>query len=86
MLMSTVLAVALGLAPVKEEPAVQIVPVSVSKLVGSYAQRVDRAGTVHLTGFDRVSGRYFRISVEKDGDVSGKIGEQLVSFHVAELG
>jgi len=86
MLLSTIVAVALGHAGVSEGPSAQFVPESAARSVGTYAERVDRDGTVRLSGFDRVSGRHFQVEVEKNGDVLGKVGEQIVSFHVAPVG
>jgi hypothetical protein len=78
MLMSTVIAVALGIVPVKQET--QLVDGDYTRLVGSYSQSVDPQGTTHLRGFDRQTGRPYDLSVSNDGKVVGKVGDWLVSF------
>jgi hypothetical protein len=87
MIMNAILAVALGLAPVKtaqEVQAIRINPADYAGLIGRYNQSTDRNGTTHLTGFDRVSGRPFDIAVAKDGRVEGTVGNILVTFSVSD--
>lgn len=87
MIMNAVLAVALGLTPVKSGQQVQVIqynPGDYAGLIGRYSQRTDRGGTTHLTGFDRVSGRPFDIAVASDGSVEGTVGETYVTFSVTE--
>ena len=87
MIMNAVLAVALGLAPVKtghDVQAIQVNPSDYAGLIGGYSQSTDRSGTTHLTGFDRVSGRPFDIAVAKDGRVEGTVGDTFVTFSVSE--
>lgn len=80
MLMSTVIAVALGLTPVEDSG-----PVSgdYSRLVGRYSQAIDLQGNTHLTGFDRHTGARFDLVVDKQGQVEGTVGDFDVSFRVA---
>jgi hypothetical protein len=87
MIMNAVLAVALGLAPVKSGQEVQVIqynPSDYSGLIGRYNQSTDRGGTTHLSGFDRLTGRPFDIAVAKDGRVEGTVGETYVTFNVSE--
>ena len=87
MIMNAVLAVALGLAPMKSGQEVQVIqynPSDYSGLIGRYNQSTDRGGTTHLSGFDRLTGRSFDIAVAKDGRVEGTVGETYVTFNVSE--
>jgi hypothetical protein len=87
MIMNAVLAVALGLAPMKSGQEVQVIqynPSDYSGLIGRYNQSTDRGGTTHLSGFDRLTGRPFDIAVAKDGRVEGTVGETYVTFNVSE--
>jgi hypothetical protein len=87
MLMNAVLAVALGLAPVKAGQNVQVFqykPSDYAGLIGRYSQSTDGRGTTHLRGFDRLTGRPFEIAVAKDGSVEGSVGDMYVTFRVSE--
>jgi len=87
MIMNAVLAVALGLAPMKSGQEVQVIqynPSDYSGLIGRYNQSTDRGGTTHLSGFDRLTGRPFDIAVAKDGRVEGTVGDTYVTFRVSE--
>ena len=53
MLMTTVVAVALGLAPIKQDGSVESSRDDYAAAVGNYSQTVDRNGTTHLRGFSR---------------------------------
>lgn len=87
MIMNAVLAVALGLAPIKpgiETQVIQYNPTDYAGLIGRYQQSVDRRGTTHLTGYDRLTGRPFDIAVRESGQVEGTVGEQYISFTVSQ--
>jgi hypothetical protein len=87
MLMNAVLAVALGLAPMKAGQNVQVIhynPSDYTGLIGRYSQSTDRRGVTHLSGFDRLSGKPFDIAVAQDGQVEGTVGDMYVTFHVSE--
>ena len=87
MIMNAVLAVALGLAPVKpglETQVIQFNPTDYSGLIGRYQQSTDRRGTTHLVGYDRLTGRPFDIAVAKNGRVEGTVGETYNTFTVSE--
>lgn len=87
MIMNAVLAVALGLTPVKPGTQAQVLsynPTDYAGLIGRYNQSTDRSGTTHLRGFDRITGRPFDIAVAKNGRVEGTVGELYVTFNVSE--
>jgi hypothetical protein len=83
MLMSTVVAVALGVAPVKQDA--QIVTGDYSSQIGRYSQSIDRRGTTHIRGRDN-HGRDYDLVVDRNGNVEANIGEKVVSFRVKEQG
>ena len=82
MLMTTVVAVALGFAPVNSDGSVATSRDNYSNLVGRYTQTVDRTGTTHLRGFNRVSGAAYDLRVRTDGRVEGEVGAWYVTFQV----
>ena len=87
MIMNAVLAVALGLAPVKSGQEVQVIhynPSDYAGLIGRYYQSTDRRGNTRLSGFDRLTGRPFDIAVAKNGRVEGTVGETYVTFNVSQ--
>jgi hypothetical protein len=87
MILNAVLAVALGLTPIKSGQEVQVInynPSDYAGLIGRYDQSTDRGGTTHLRGFDGVTGRPFDIAVARDGRVEGTVGETYVTFSVSE--
>ena len=87
MIMNAVLAVALGLAPVKpglETQVIQYNPTDYLGLIGRYQQSTDRRGVTHLIGYDRLTGRPFDIAVAKNGRVEGTVGETYITFTVTE--
>ena len=85
MMITTVVAVALGLAPVNESSASQTVSGDYSAAVGRYSQTVDRRGTNHLRGVDS-HGVSYELVLDKRGYVEATVGERMVSFHVREAG
>lgn len=87
MLMNAVLAVALGLAPMKVGQQVQVIQYKASDyagLIGRYSQSVDKRGTTHLTGFDRLTGKPFDLAVAQDGHVAGNVGDMYITFEISE--
>jgi len=85
MLMNAVLAVALGLAPVKADRAViHYNPSDYAGLIGRYSQSTDKAGITHLRGYDRMTGKPFDIAVRQDGRVEGSVGDTYVTFTLTE--
>ena len=86
MIMNAVLAVALGLTPVKPGIETQVIPYNpteYSGLIGRYHQSTDSRGTTHLTGFDR-DGRPYDIAVTSNGRVEGTVGGLYVTFTVSD--
>ena len=85
MMMTTVVAVALGLAPVQESSAPQTVSGDYSAAVGRYSQTVDRRGTSYVRGVDS-RGVSYELVLDKRGYVEATVGERAVSFRVREPG
>jgi len=84
MIMTTVVAVALGFAPVKDNGPAQVVSGDYTNIVGRYSETVDRKGITHLTGFNRLSGAPYDLTVDADGKVEGTVGDSYVTFTVSE--
>lgn len=85
MIMNAVLAVALGLAPVKPGvDSIRVNPADYAAMIGRYHQTTDRSGTTHLSGYDRLTGRPFAIDVAQNGHVEGTVGELFLTFDVSE--
>jgi len=85
MLMSAVLAVALGLTPTVETEAPQLVQVDAETIrdIGRYKQTIAKDGKTHLIGWDPM-GRHYNISIDANGHVRGEVGDHVVSFDVSE--
>ena len=81
MLMPTVVAVALGVAPVTQDP--QPVNGDYSSRIGNYSQSIDRQGTTHVRGRDP-RGRAYELTVDRNGNVEASVGERVVNFRVIE--
>ena len=84
MLMTTVVAVALGVAPIGPNGVVAASRDNYASAVGRYTQTVDRNGATHLRGFNRLNGAAYDLIVRPDGNVEGDIGAWHVSFRVEE--
>jgi hypothetical protein len=84
MFMTTVVAVALGFAPVKQDGSVAPSRDNYSSIVGRYSQTVDRDGTTHLRGFNRITGAPYDLKVKTNGNVEGDVGAWYVQFHVQD--
>lgn len=85
MMISTVVAVALGLTPVNESKSPQLVQVDdkVAAEIGRYQQFTGRDGRTHVRGFDRL-GRAYDIAIDVKGHVDGEVGDWFVSFDAAD--
>jgi hypothetical protein len=86
MLIGTVVAVALGLAPMNESKTPQLVQVDEAKIaaqIGRYTQKVGRDGKTHIRGFDRL-GRAYDLTMDANGHVQGDVGVWYVSFDVKD--
>ena len=81
-MMTTVVAVALGVAPVQADGTVQPISASDARRIGRYHESVDDTGTTHLKGFDRRSNAPYHITVNPFGRVEGAVGDMVVSFNV----
>jgi hypothetical protein len=87
MIMNAIVAVVLGLAPMQADKPVQTFqyrPADYAGLIGGYSQSTDKSGTTHLRGFDRITGAPFEIAVTADGRVEAAVGDQYITFTVAE--
>lgn len=82
---STVLAIALGLAPVPDGQVVQIDGGAFAKELGHYTERTDRRGVRHLRGVDR-RGRAYEATIDTKGRVDATVGERVIEFTVADAG
>ena len=85
MMMTTVLAVALGLAPVKDDGRAQLVRVEpqAEQMIGRYSQTIDARGRTHVHGFDRL-GRPYELTLDGHGNVEGTVGPWSIAYHVSE--
>ena len=83
MLISTIVAVALGVAPVKQDGTVRG---DYSALVGRFSERVDRDGTTHVSGFNRLTGTAYALALDKEGNVEARVGDSIIAFHVQDAG
>lgn len=85
MIMSTVVAVALGLTPVQTDGSAKLITGDYSAKVGDYSQFTDRRGTTYLKGHDR-RGVDYKLVIDRHGYVEGRVGEHQVTFRVQEAG
>ncbi|HSQ98840.1 MAG TPA: hypothetical protein VLM36_02880 [Sphingomicrobium sp.] len=86
MLISAIVAVALGLPPVKDSSATQIVRFDQTRIaadVGRYTQTVGKDGKTRVRGVDR-RGRPYDLTLDSNGHVEGEAGMLHVTFNVAE--
>jgi hypothetical protein len=86
MMMSAVVAVALGLTPVKESALPQVVTIDearITRAIGKYEQFVGKDGKTHVRGFDRL-GRAYDLAIDANGHVTGEVGSWDVTFDVAD--
>ena len=83
MLMSTVVAVALGLAPVQQDGSVSG---DYSAAVGHYSQSIDAQGKTHARGFSRQTGAPYDVAMDKNGNVEAEVGDWIVTFRVQDAG
>lgn len=85
MMMSAVVAVALGLTPVTESKSPQLVQVDdrIAAKVGRYKQFTGKDGKTHVRGFDRL-GRAYDLAIDSKGHVQGDVGNWYVTFDVRD--
>lgn len=79
MLMSTIVAVALGLAPVRPDGSVSG---DYSAVVGRYSQSIDGGGRTHARGFNRLTGAPYDVAMDKDGNVEARVGDRTTTFRI----
>jgi hypothetical protein len=84
MFTTTVVAVALGFATIEQDGSVRATGDNYTALVGHVAETIDRQGTRHLRGFNRVNGGAYEVTIDKGGNVEATIGEQFITFHVRQ--
>lgn len=85
-MMTTIVAVALGIAPIGHDGTVEPVDANDAKAIGRYSETVDDTGTTHLKGVDRNTGRFFHLTVNPYGRVEGSVGDWVVTFQVTKAG
>jgi hypothetical protein len=87
MLTEAILAVALGLAPMKAGQQLQVIqytPGDYAGMIGRYSQSIDSRGITHLSGFDRLTGKPFDLTIAQNGRVEGNVGDMYITFTVSE--
>jgi hypothetical protein len=84
MFMTTIVAIALGFAPIKQDGSVEPSRDNYIGAVGRYSQIVDRAGTNHVRGFNRLTGAPYELTVDRNGHVQGTVGDWDIAFSVKE--
>lgn len=84
MLMTTVVAIALGYAPIGKDGSVQPSRDNYATMVGTFTQTVDRDGSTRLRGFSRFTGAPYDLKVRADGKVEGDVGNFYVTFAFKE--
>jgi hypothetical protein len=82
-IMTTIVAVALGIASIGQNGRVELVSAQDAKSISRYSETVDDTGTTHLRGVNRRTGDSFHLTVNPFGRVEGSVGEKVVSFHVS---
>ena len=82
MLMSTVVAVALGFAPVKQDGSVTG---DYSAVLGRYSQSIDDGGKTHARGFNRLTGAPYDVAMDKNGNVEARVGDSTIIFQVHDV-
>jgi hypothetical protein len=83
-MMTTIVAVALGLTPIGHDGTVQPVSDDQARTIGRYSETTDDTGTTHLRGVNRNTGQEFHLTVNPYGRVEGSVGSWVVTFQVAK--
>ena len=86
MLISTIVAVAVGLTPVKDLGSPQLLQVDesrIAKQVGRFTQSAGKNGSTKVRGFDRL-GRSYELAIDSKGHVEGQVGDWSVTFDVKD--
>ena len=79
-MMTTIIAVALGLAPIQRDGVVQPLSKQDQSLIGAFTESVDDTGTTHLRGVNRKTGELYHITVNPHGRVVGSVGDSVITF------
>lgn len=82
-MMSTIVAVALGLTPIGHDGTVQPISEDQARTIGRFTETTDDTGTTHLTGVNRDTGEQFHLTVNPYGRVEGSVGSWAVTFQVS---
>lgn len=83
-MMTTIVAVALGLTPVGHDGTVQPISDDQASTIGRFSETTDDTGTTHLSGFNRNTGEQFYLTVNPYGRVEGSVGNWAVTFQVSK--
>ena len=86
MLISTIVAVAIGITPVKDSGSPQLVQVDEARIaeqVGKFTQESRKDGSTRVRGFDRL-GRAYELAIDSKGHVDGQVGDWNVTFDVKD--
>jgi hypothetical protein len=83
-IMTTIVAVALGLTPIGHDGIVQPVSEDQARTIGRLSETTDDTGTTHLTGINRNTGEEFYLTVNPYGRVEGSVGNWAVTFQVSK--
>ncbi|MFL6736130.1 MAG: hypothetical protein ACJ8F4_03605 [Sphingomonas sp.] len=86
MMISAIVAVALGVTPVNESKEPQLIVVDEAKIaarIGRYKQFTGKDGKTHVRGFDRL-GHSYDLAIDSKGHVTGEAGDLYVVFDVAD--
>ena len=81
-MMTTIIAVALGLTPIQRDGTVEPISTQDETMIGNFSETVDDTGTTHLRGVNRLTGELFHITVNPRGRVVGSVGDSVVTFNV----
>ena len=81
-MMTTIVAVALGLTPIGHDGTVQPASEDQARAIGRFSETTDDTGTTHLTGINRDTGERFHLTVNPYGRVEGSVGNWAVTFQV----
>jgi hypothetical protein len=83
-MMTTIVAVALGLAPIGHDGTVQPIGEDQARQIGRFSETTDDTGTTHLIGVNRNTGEQFHLTVNPAGRVEGSVGNWAVTFQVSK--
>ncbi|WP_395623788.1 hypothetical protein [Sphingomonas daechungensis] len=82
-MMTTIVAVALGLTPIGHDGTVKPISNDQARQIGRFTETTDDTGTTHLVGINRDTGEQFHLTVNPYGRVEGSVGNWAVTFQVS---